>query len=92
MENQIMQDRPMISVIIPVYNAEKFLEKCIYSVLNQTYNNIEVILVDDGSTDNSAIICDRWQSIDKRIRTYHKTNGGQASARNYGLKKAGGGI
>lgn len=77
---------PLISVIIPVYNVEKYLSKCITSVQNQTYNNLEIILVDDGSTDNSGSICDRYKELDERIKVIHKKNGGQGSARNVGLQ------
>lgn len=77
-----------ISIIIPVYNISSFLDKCIESVCKQTYKNLEIILVDDGSTDNSGIICDKWTATDDRIITYHKENGGLSDARNYGLSKA----
>lgn len=77
-----------ISIIIPVYNISSFLDKCIESVCKQTYKNLEIILVDDGSTDNSGIICDKWAATDDRIITYHKENGGLSDARNYGLSKA----
>lgn len=75
-----------ISVIIPVYNTERYLDKCIESVVNQTYKNLEIILVDDGSTDKSGIICDNWKEKDERIIVIHKENGGVSSARNIGLK------
>lgn len=74
-----------ISVIIPVYNQEKHIKRCIESVRNQTYYNIEIILVDDGSTDKSGIICDYFARIDSRITVVHKTNKGVSSARNAGL-------
>ena len=74
-----------ISVIIPVYNVEKYLEKCIDSILNQTYKNLEIILVDDGSNDNSGNMCDKFAREDKRVRVIHKKNGGASSARNAGL-------
>lgn len=77
--------KQLISVIIPVYNVEKYLERCIKSVLRQTYSNIEVILVDDGSTDRSGDICDEYQECDKRVTVIHKENGGVSSARNEGL-------
>ena len=77
-----------ISVIIPVYNVEKYLEKCVRSVFNQTYKNLEIILVDDGAKDSSGEICDRLKEIDSRIKVIHKENGGLSSARNEGLKIA----
>lgn len=75
----------LISIIIPVYNSEKYLSKCIDSIINQTYNNLEIILVDDGSTDASPIICDEYEKKDFRIKVIHKKNGGVSSARNIGL-------
>ena len=77
-----------ISVIVPVYNVEQFLRECIESIRNQTYKNIEIILVDDGSTDNSGKICDEYISKDSRIKVIHKENGGLSSARNTGLDNA----
>lgn len=75
----------LISVIIPVYNVQEYLEKCIESVLNQTYKNLEIILVDDGSTDNSPVICDDFAKQDKRVKVIHQTNHGVSNARNAGL-------
>ena len=75
----------LISVIVPVYNVEKHLEKCIKSILCQSYTNIELILVDDGSKDNSGAICDNFASEDSRVRVIHKANGGVAAARNTGI-------
>lgn len=66
----------LISIIIPVYNVEKYLERCLDSVINQTYRKLEIILVDDGSSDNSGEICNRYSKIDKRIKTIHKPGGG----------------
>lgn len=77
-----------ISVIIPIYNVEKYLYKSIESVINQTYKNLEIILIDDGSIDNSSQICDEWKKKDNRIKVIHKENGGVSSARNLGLEKA----
>ena len=77
-----------ISVIIPVYNTSRFLDRCVKSVIDQTYNNLEIILVDDGSTDDSAQICDEWAKKDERIVVLHKENGGLSDARNHGIEKA----
>ena len=77
-----------VSIIIPVYNVEKYLQRCIESVLQQTYKDIEVVLVDDGSTDNSGNNCDLWSEKDKRIKVIHKVNGGLSSARNAGCRVA----
>lgn len=78
----------MISVIVPIYNVEKYVEPCIGSILNSTYRDIELILVDDGSTDASGAICDRYAAKDQRVRVIHKANGGVSSARNQGLQVA----
>lgn len=77
-----------VSIILPIYNVEKYLEKCVNSVINQTYQNIEVILVDDGSKDSSGRICDELVESDNRIKVIHKKNGGLASARNAGYEVA----
>lgn len=76
---------PKISIIVPVYNSEKYLKQCIESILNQTFTDFELILIDDGSTDNSSDICDEFAKIDSRIVVRHKVNGGICSARNLGL-------
>lgn len=78
----------MFSVIIPVYNAEKHLDKCLQSVINQTHKDIEIIVVDDGSTDNSAEIIEKYRLSDNRIKVFAQKNGGQSAARNSGLKLA----
>lgn len=85
-----MQKDNLVTIILPVYNVEKYLSCCIDSLINQTYKNIEIIIVDDGSIDNSGIIADNWSIKDNRIKVIHKFNGGVASARNAGLKSAGG--
>ena len=77
-----------ISIIIPVYKAEKYLGQCINSVVEQTYPKWEIILVDDGSPDNCPSICDDWAQKDDRIYVIHKENGGASSARNKGIKEA----
>ena len=79
--------KPLISVIIPVYNVADFVKDCVLSVINQTYMNLEIILVDDGSTDMSGRICDDLTEKDERIVVYHKENGGLSDARNYGLDR-----
>lgn len=76
---------PIISVIVPVYEAEKYLKECIESILNQTFSDLELILVDDGSTDQSGEICDTYKKQDARVRVLHKKNGGVSSARNVGI-------
>lgn len=82
---------PKISVIIPVYGVEKSLDRCVESVVKQSYTDLEIILVDDGSPDNCPKMCDEWASRDSRIRTVHRKNGGLSSARNTGLSMARGG-
>ena len=77
-----------ISVIVPVYNVEDYLHKCIDSILSQTYSNFELLLIDDGSTDNSAKICDQYAQKDFRVEVFHKVNGGVSAARNLGIENA----
>lgn len=79
---------PVLSIIVPVYNEEKYLKRCIDSILNQKFSNYELILINDGSTDGSGDICDEYQLADNRVRVIHKENGGLSSARNYGLQIA----
>ena len=78
----------MISVIVPVYKAEPYLHRCIDSILAQSYTDFELLLVDDGSPDNSGAICDEYAGLDGRVRVFHKENGGVSSARNLGLDNA----
>ncbi|MBR3769372.1 MAG: glycosyltransferase [Lachnospiraceae bacterium] len=77
----------LVSIVVPVYNVEDYLDNCIRSIIAQTYSNLEVILVDDGSTDKSGEICDKYANQDNRITVYHKENGGLSSARNYGIER-----
>ena len=77
-----------ISIIIPVYNNEKYLERCIVSLINQTYKNLEIILINDGSTDNSRIICEKYLKKDKRVILVNQKNGGVSAARNKGIEIA----
>lgn len=81
---------PLISIILPVYNVEKYISRCVESLINQTYTNIEIILVDDGSTDKSYTICEKYAEKDLRVKLFHKQNGGVSSARNVGLKNSNG--
>ena len=78
----------ILSIVIPVYNAEKYIDRCMNSILNQSLEECEIILVDDGSTDTSLQICNKYAEKYNNIKVYHKTNGGASSARNYGLKHA----
>ena len=77
--------KPLVSIIIPIYKVEKYLDRCIKTILDQAYNNLEIILVDDGSPDNCPQMCDEWAKKDSRIKVIHKENGGVSSARNMGL-------
>ena len=80
----------MISVIVPVYNVEKYLERCVKSIAAQTYKDLEILLIDDGSTDKSGKMCDDFQQTDSRIKAFHKQNGGLSDARNYGIEHSAG--
>ena len=83
-------EEPLISVIIPVYKVEQYLDRCLNSVVNQTYKNLEIILVDDGSPDNCPKMCDEWAEKDNRVKVFHKENGGLSDARNYGTERCNG--
>lgn len=83
-------EMPLISVIVPVYKTEAYLDRCVQSIADQTYKNLEIILVDDGSPDNCPAICDAWAEKDSRVKVVHKQNGGSAQARNVGLELASG--
>jgi len=83
-----MDTARLISIIVPVYNVREYLDRCIESIVHQTYRELEIILVDDGSTDDSGSICDQWAEKDSRIQVIHKPNGGLSDARNAGLREA----
>lgn len=83
-------DNPRVSIIVPIYNVKRYVRKCITSIQNQSYENLEIILVDDGSSDGSSAICDEFQKIDGRVLVIHKENGGASSARKSGLELASG--
>ncbi len=89
-KKHIKGDRMLFSIVIPIYNTEKYLENCIISVLNQTYKDFEVLLINDGSTDGSGEICEKFASKDNRIKVIHKNNSGVSSARNKGIDNASG--
>lgn len=80
----------LLSFVVPVFNVESYLADCINSIICQPGKDFEVILIDDGSTDESGIICDKYAQLDSRVLSYHKTNGGLSDARNYGIKRASG--
>ncbi|MBQ6461370.1 glycosyltransferase family 2 protein [Candidatus Saccharibacteria bacterium] len=86
--SDVLASNPKVSVIVPIYNTGKYLPKCLNSIIGQTYQNLEIILVDDGSTDNSGKISDDFAKKDKRIKVVHQKNQGQSAARNTGLTKA----
>lgn len=88
MDNKKKEKQILISVIVPVYNVEKYIERCVNSILNQSVDELEVILIDDGSEDKSGILCDEFQTRDNRIRVIHKENAGVSEARNSGLNVA----
>lgn len=82
----MIEDKLLISIIVPVYNCEKYLRICLDSIVGQSYKNLQIILIDDGSTDSSGAICDEYAKVDNRIKVYHQKNAGVAMARNEGLK------
>ena len=81
-------NRPLISIILPIYNIEQYLARCMEAVLGQTYENLEVLMVDDGSPDNCPAMCDAYAAKDPRVKALHKKNGGLSDARNYGIEHA----
>lgn len=86
----INMNKPKISIIVPVYNVENYLNFCVNSLKHQTYGNLEILLIDDGSTDSSGKLCDKLKEIDNRISVYHKKNGGLSDARNFGIEHSNG--
>ena len=86
----ILGKRCLVSIIIPVYNVKEYLKECVESCITQSYDNIEIVLVDDGSTDGSGKICDEFSSKYERIKCIHKKNGGLSDARNYGIENSSG--
>ncbi|MBR2786956.1 MAG: glycosyltransferase [Clostridia bacterium] len=85
-----MENNDLISIVVPIYNVEEYLKRCVDTIINQTYKNLEIILVDDGAKDNSGKICDEYINKDNRIKVIHKENGGLSDARNVGLENANG--
>ncbi|MBR0467508.1 glycosyltransferase family 2 protein [Candidatus Saccharibacteria bacterium] len=81
-------DKPLVSIIVPVYNIEKYILRCLKSLARQKYENIEILVIDDGSSDESGKICDEFASGNERVKVFHKKNGGLSDARNYGIRKA----
>lgn len=79
-------NKPMLDIILPVYNTERYVDQCIKSIVNQEFKDWHLIILDDGSTDSSSVICDNWAKRDQRITVIHKTNSGQADSRNIGIK------
>ena len=85
-ENRNTYDDPEISIIVPIYQSESYLEECLDSILSQSFTDFELVLIDDGSRDQSGAICDKYAAIDKRIRVLHEAHGGVSVARNHGLE------
>ena len=83
-------DKPLVSIVLPTYNGEEYIKEAIEAIIKQTYTNLEIILVDDGSPDYCGEICDVWSRKDSRIKVIHKENGGLSDARNAGVREAGG--
>lgn len=82
------KETPLLSIIVPIYNIKEYLPRCVHSIMGQTYHNLEILLVDDGSTDGTGELCDSLALEDDRIRVFHKSNGGSSSARNLGIAQA----
>ena len=90
MKKEKEHENPLISIVIPVYKVEKYINRCIEHVINQSYQNIEIILVDDGSPDRCPVICDEYKARDKRIKVIHQKNKGLSGARNTGTNASNG--
>ena len=88
MNEQTTQEKPLVSIIVPVYNVEKYLQACLESLACQTYPELEIILIDDGSTDSSGKMCDEFAQKDPRFKVVHQANGGLSNARNHGIQLA----
>ena len=86
------KENKIVSIIVPVYNVEDKLKRCVESIRKQTYKDIEIILINDGSIDGSGSICDMYSNMDRRIHVYHQENKGVSAARNTGIENSGGGI
>ena len=82
----MLKNNSLISVIVPVYNTKAYLGKCIKTIIDQSYKNLEIILIDDGSTDGTSVMCDEWSQKDARIKVFHLQNGGVSKARNFALE------
>lgn len=83
----MLKNNSLISVIVPVYNTKAYLGKCIKTIIDQSYKNLEIILIDDGSTDGTSVMCDEWSQKDARIKVFHLQNGGVSKARNFALEQ-----
>ena len=86
--NDAMSSKPLVSVVVPVYKVEEFLDQCVESIVRQTYKNLEIILVDDGSPDECPNMCDKWALKDSRINVIHQVNRGLSAARNSGIDQS----
>ena len=78
-------EKGLITIVLPIYNVEKYLDRCMHSIVNQTFSNLEILMIDDGSTDSSGVLCDKWAKEDSRVRVIHKKNAGLGMARNTGI-------
>ena len=88
MNDDDLHIEPLVSIVVPVYNVDQYCDDCLRSIIGQTYRNLEIILVDDGSTDDCPSLCDQWAAVDDRISVIHQRNQGLSGARNTGLDHA----